>query len=408
MPSGEDLIISVIFDEQKYQLYVCKSAEDEEGNAKPGTNIFSSLISFASGDEFIKNNSNALETNDPLVDRMFNELLFSVQPNFVPINECMSLENFYKFLNTLKEKNLIDIMTALNNGAIGTSNAPILVKFKQKENVVLMLEISAKPYSSNCVAEYNFLTKESGIAPNSLFYYFLTVSVWDDAKKSALDLATAVLVFPLDAGYGDPHLPSELNSICKSDDLSGTEILGFVKQILAVIQPKKIYLNDASSIELKNKAEDPEKKYLYLRIIRPLIGGQTFYAEYAQFEVCTCKKFKSHLDVSINQSKEKYMQSLKYLRNYTLGELKIILTEKAQEQIKNILKDYNEETTLSECLSALFKLYRSGISNDVLDLYFVLIDDRSLIPKKNSRKFSDHIQVLWDTCVFESTAYEKR
>lgn len=395
-PKAPDVLISLCPTVNGYSLYASKADKDEDGLFMGGSLIFSSTILLEENQETINIESHSAEEGNCSVKELFNELFFHVPLNFTCCTQkILNIDDFFNFLNSLKNKPLISIMRAFNNGSVvHTDNTPL--KIKLKDNVTLMMELKLTKYKSNGLAEKNFIKPESDIGLDSLLYYQMTLSVWDEASQTSLPTAAAVLYFPLDAGYGNPHLPSEIFWISRSDNLSGKEILEFLERIFRVIEPKVIYLNDEASIDSK----------LDLRIIRPLVSGQTFYAEYGHFDVLDCTNFESHQGMMISQSKLSYEESLNFFVSLSLKDFKSALKPGSLKNISGILQKHGACAKLSDLLKILFEEHREKESNDLLSVYAVLINAKALNNSSTAQKIDKHMQTFWDTRLWKCDAYQ--
>src|SRR5439155_7281850 len=141
---GKDILISLYPEENGCTLWVSIDSEFKDGIYKEGSVVFSSKLSFMIGQEAIVNESSfpIENSNDFPIERLINELLFQVQPDFVSRQQnCLAHQEFKDLLAEMKDKSLIEKMLTFNNGALDASN-DLRFKIGLKMNVTLKLEVT--------------------------------------------------------------------------------------------------------------------------------------------------------------------------------------------------------------------------------------------------------------------------
>jgi hypothetical protein len=344
--------------------------------------------------EIITTKNRAFLYNDAL-EEFINELLYNETPKFKPTQEnCLDLYEFDLLLERLDDQSLSKKILTLNNSALGAPNPfPLMVELK--EDVWLVLRISFEKYASNCLSEKNFLDKALNINLGSLYYYHIALHFWDLEKNAEKENASSIINIPLDAGYGELALPSELYWIQKEQNFSGKEMLDFVKKILKLIQPKIIYLNDSSAAQLVN-----------IHILRPIMCGQTFYEHYGQFEVVDCHKLISHKDYIIEQSREEYKKSISYLRFYPIKKLLNIINSNKIKDLTEILNNINQNNKITD-LGEFFKYLYDNKMTDKLNKAYEIICDYGPQSAIKNNDFKSHIMTLDCTWLFKSESYSR-
>lgn len=395
-PSDEHFLLSIFTTQEGYKILVSTADINEYDISKEGALILVYNISFIP--EIIittQNNLTAMPHKDFLIKELINEWLYDIEPTFVVTKEnSLEPSDFENLLEQLSTKSLGEKILTLNNCALGVPNEyPLMVELK--ENVGATFRISLEKYESNCLSEKNFLTNESNIALGSLLYYRIALHFWDYETDTEQEKPSVVIHIPLDAGYGKPTLPSELFWIQKEKNFSGKEMLDFVTKIFQLLQPKIIYLNDAS-------AKDP----INIRVLRPIMCGKTFYEHYGQFKVVDGDKLISHKNYPIDQTENRHKQSIEYVKSYPLRNLFDNLNIIKSNELLRIYNKINSKENITTLGEYLKNLYDSKMNEDLAIAYNIVSNysNDSLI---KDRKFRSHMAVLDCTWLFKCEAYAK-